>query len=133
MPNQARETFPGRLDQMEFSTDHTGKRVLIKNSTDSKKIGEYLLVGPEAVHPTLTKRQPGGTGQASCSGQGDPAVCMHSKLFQLHPTLCNPMNGSPPGSSVHGDSSDKNTGVACHACLHRIFLIHISNVSCIGR
>ena len=27
--------------------------------------------------------------------------CMHAKLLQLCPTLCNPMDYSPPGSSVH--------------------------------
>ena len=27
---------------------------------------------------------------------------MHAKSLQLCPTLCNPMNYSPPGSSVHG-------------------------------
>ena len=32
-------------------------------------------------------------------------------------TLCNPMDCSPPGSSVHGDSPGKNTGVVCHALL----------------
>ena len=30
-------------------------------------------------------------------------------------TLCNPMDCSLPGSSVHGDSPGKNTGVGCHA------------------
>ena len=30
-------------------------------------------------------------------------------------TLCDPMDYSPPGSSVHGDSPGKNTGVSCHA------------------
>ena len=29
-------------------------------------------------------------------------------------TLCNPVDCSPPGSSVHGDSPGKNTGVGCH-------------------
>ena len=29
-------------------------------------------------------------------------LCMHAKLFQLCPTLCNPMDYSPPGSSVQG-------------------------------
>ena len=29
---------------------------------------------------------------------------------------------SPPGSSVHGDSPGKNTGVGCHALLQGIFL-----------
>ena len=32
-------------------------------------------------------------------------------------TLCNPMDCSPPGSSAHGDSPGKNTGVSCHALL----------------
>ena len=30
--------------------------------------------------------------------------CVHAKLLQLCPTLCDPMNHSPPGSSVHGIS-----------------------------
>ena len=36
-------------------------------------------------------------------------------------TLCDPMDYSPPGSSVYGDSPGKNTGVGCHALLQRIF------------
>ena len=36
-------------------------------------------------------------------------------------TLCDPMECSPPGSSVHGDSSGKNIGVSCHALLQGIF------------
>ena len=27
---------------------------------------------------------------------------MHAKSLQLCPTLCDPMNWSPPGSSIHG-------------------------------
>ena len=30
-------------------------------------------------------------------------------------TLCDPMECSPSGSSVHGDSPGKNNGVGCHA------------------
>ena len=37
------------------------------------------------------------------------------------PTLCNPMDWSPPGFSVHGDSPGKNTGVGCHFLLQEIF------------
>ena len=29
-------------------------------------------------------------------------VCVHAQTLQLHPTLCNPLDCSPPGSSVHG-------------------------------
>ena len=48
----------------------------------------------------------------------DGCVCL---VIQLCPTLCNPMGCSPPGSSVHGDSPGKNTGVGCHALLQGIF------------
>ena len=49
---------------------------------------------------------------------------------QLHsPTLWDPMNCSPPGSSVHGDSPGKNTGVGCHALLQGIFPTQESNQS----
>ena len=30
-------------------------------------------------------------------------------------TLCHPMDYNVPGSSVHGDSPGKNTGMGCHA------------------
>ena len=36
-------------------------------------------------------------------------------------TLWNPMEDSPPGSSVHGDSPGKNTRVGCHVLLQGIF------------
>ena len=42
-------------------------------------------------------------------------------------TLCNPMDRSPPGSSVDGDSPGKNTGVGCHALLQGIFQTQGSN------
>ena len=36
-------------------------------------------------------------------------------------TLCNLMDCSPSGSSVHGGSPGKKTGVACHSLLQGIF------------
>ena len=46
---------------------------------------------------------------------------MCARSLQLCPTLCDPMDCSPPGSSVHGDSPEKNTGVGCPALLQGIF------------
>ena len=43
------------------------------------------------------------------------------KVTQSCPTLCDPMDCDSPGSSVHGDSPGKNTGVGCHALLQGIF------------
>ena len=39
----------------------------------------------------------------------------------------NPKDCSPPGSSVHGDSPGKNTGVGSHSLLQGIFLIQVSS------
>jgi len=55
-------------------------------------------------------------------------VCMYTKPLQSYVILCDPMNCSPPGSSVHGDSPGKNTGVGCHALLQGIFLMQESNL-----
>ena len=43
-------------------------------------------------------------------------------------TLCNPVVYNPPGSSVHGDSPGKNSGVGCHALLQQIFPIQGLNL-----
>ena len=40
-----------------------------------------------------------------------------AKSLQLYLTLCDPKDGSPPGSPVPWDSPGKNTGVGCHFLL----------------
>ena len=50
---------------------------------------------------------------------GDPAVLR--LVAQSCLTLCDPMDYSLPGSSVHRDSLGKNTGLGCHALLQGIF------------
>ena len=59
----------------------------------------------------------------------------HAKLLRSCPTLCEPTDCSPPGSSVHGDSPGKNTGVGCYVLLQGIFLTQGSNLllSCLLR
>ena len=48
----------------------------------------------------------------------------HKTLMSMHvcaqscPALCDPMDGSPPGSFVHGIFPGKNIGVGCHFLLH---------------
>ena len=46
------------------------------------------------------------------------AVCL---VTQSCPTVCDPVDCSLPGTSVHGDSPCKNTGEGCHALLQGIF------------
>ena len=49
-------------------------------------------------------------------------VSLISKVLvaQLCLTVCNPMDCSPPGSSVHGILPGKNTGVGSHFLLQGI-------------
>ena len=48
----------------------------------------------------------------------------HSAVF-----LCDPVDCSPPGSSVHGIFPGKHIGVRCHSLLQGIFLTQRSNLS----
>ena len=45
------------------------------------------------------------------------AAAAAAKSLQLCPTLCDPIDGSPPSSPNPGDSPGKNTGVGCHFLL----------------
>ena len=61
-----------------------------------------------------------GEGAASLFLWPHRALCVSvqlSSVAQSCPILCNPMDDSLPGSSVHGDSARKNTGMGCHAHL----------------
>ena len=60
-----------------------------------------------------------------CDGVISP--CVLRSVTQLCLILCDPVDCSPPGSSVHGDSPGKNTGVGCHFLLQGIFLTQVSN------
>ena len=53
-----------------------------------------------------------------------PVLCL---VAQSCTTLCDPMDCSWPGSSVHGDSPGKNTGVGCYALIQGIFPTQGSN------
>ena len=52
-------------------------------------------------------------------------VCLVAQSFL---TLCDPMDCSPPGSSIHGDSPGKDAGAGCFLLLQGIFQIQGSNL-----
>ena len=72
----------------------------------------WLLAGPpgNVYRPfqQLKARKIEGLGDSSPA-----AAATAAKLLQSCLTLCNPIDGSPPGSPVPG----KNTGVGCHFLL----------------
>ena len=75
------------------------------------------------IQPVLGSREIAGGG-----GFRGVRACVHARSLQSHLTLCDPMDGSPPGSSVHGDSPGKNTGVGCHFLFQGIFPTQGSNL-----
>ena len=65
---------------------------------------------PHRPHDAPSPAAP-GSGRLS-------ALC---SVAQSCPTLFDPIDCSPPGSSVHRNSPGNNTGVGCHALLQGIF------------
>ena len=53
---------------------------------------------------------------------------MHAKSFQSCLTLCDPVDCSRPGSSVHGDSPGKSTGLGCYVLLQGVLLAQRLNL-----
>ena len=60
---------------------------------------------------------------------GKPIVDSMCLVTQSCLTLCDPMDCSPPGSFVHGDSPGKNTGVGCHTLIQGIFPTQVSSIA----
>ena len=60
--------------------------------------------------------------------QGRPVAAV--KLLQSCLTLCDPIDGSPPGSPIPGILSGKNTGVGCHFLLQCI-KVKLKLLSCV--
>ena len=79
--------------------------------------------------------QCGGPGLSLVKGTRSPMLQLRKKmaramkvlLAQSCPTLCDPMDCSPPGSSLCEDLPDKNTEVGCHSLLQGIFPTQGSN------
>ena len=64
---------------------------------------------------------PGSQGVCSLTEGGRAGLCCAG--LSLSPgRVSDPMDCSPPGSSVPGDSPGRNTGEGCHALLQGIFL-----------
>ena len=82
---------------------------------------------PKWIKMLLTGKE---NNNSSLGGSGAGSVC---SVAQSSPILWDPMDCSPPGSSVHGYSPGKVTGVVCHALLQGIFPTHGTNPGLLHR
>ena len=82
--------------------------------------GSSSCLSSRWCHPTISSSViPFSSCLQSFPASGSfPMMCL---VAQLCPTLCDPMDCSPPGSSVHGNSPGKDTGVGSHSLLQEIF------------
>ena len=90
---------------------HRGKeRVLLlsKESDEQMEIPRTWL--PRKRRPSAFDRRQ----EINAQSWTELALCL---VAQSCPTLCDPVDRSSPGSSVHGGSPGKDTGVGCHALL----------------
>ena len=101
------------------------------------KVGEtpfplYSWAGCLLIDSVCLRKKVGIRGKKKKKKEEEEEGKVHAKSLQSCPILCDPMDSSPPGSSVHGDSPGKNTGVGCCALLQRIFLTQESNLRLVG-
>ena len=79
------------------------------------------FVWPHRQQPTRLPRPWDSPGKNTGVGCHFLLSCMkvksESEVAQSCPTLCDPMDCSLPGSSIHGIFPGKSTGVCCHCLL----------------
>ena len=80
-------------------------------------------VRPHRWQPTRLCRPWDSPGKNTGVGCHFLLQCMkvksESEVAQSSPTLSDPMDCSPPGSSIHGIFPGKSTGVGCHCLLQQ--------------
>ena len=78
-----------------------------------------IVTAQDAQHPpsNLLVEDYMAMRTASPAASDTAKVKCEVKVAQSRPTLCDPMDCSPPGSSVHGDSAGQGAGVGCHFLL----------------
>ena len=93
-----------------------GHHELLGFRVTKQNLGTGYWLSPS--HPLL--REPLQEGVSATPWARGPCAVL-CLVAQSCLTLCDLMDCSPPGSSVHGDSPGKNTGMDCHALLQGIF------------
>ena len=78
--------------------------------------------GPRDCHSEWSESETKITWESLCTH-----ACVCAKLLQSCLSLYDPMDCSPPGSSVHGDSPGKSTRAYFHALFQGLFPTHGSN------
>ena len=94
-------------------------------------VGCLFLLQGNLLNPGIKPESPALVGRFSTTEPPEKPMILDCAVLWLVAlsflTVCHPMECSPPGSSVYGDSPGKNTGVGCHTLLQGIFPTQGSN------
>ena len=107
-------------------TDTTWISIHKERNYSFKKLGLFYFLNCTAENAHWIS---GVTWKSMATKDENKVSCKHAKLPQPWPTLRDPVDCSMWGSSVHGDSPGKNTGMGCHALLQEIFPFRVEPMS----
>ena len=92
--------------------------ISLENSVNFETLG-VLMEAKHWLWSWQIWRKPTASAMDSLPNSAqNPVLCFATQSYLI---LCDLMDCSPPGSSVHGDSLGENTGVGSHALLQGIF------------
>ena len=98
---------------MPSSEEHRGRALETLQPCEAAQVPMYVRLPSQLQSGLVTSALAAGT----CLHIGLDDISSMCLVAQSCLTLCDPMDCSPPGSSVHEESPGKNTGVGCHALL----------------
>ena len=108
----------------EISQTEKSEYCMLSLYMESEKDNKLVNIRKKKqTHRKQTSDQQRGEGSGMGRNRGEGLKSINANCAQSLSSLtfCDPMDCSHPGSSVHGDSPGKNTGVWCHALLQGIF------------
>ena len=97
------------------------------SSGNVASLGDLSVQGDECWRTVAEDWEPPRKEEPRMASSAVTVATVYSWLLIVHAhsvvsTLCDPVDCSPPGSSVHGIFQARNTAVGCHFLLQGIFL-----------
>ena len=92
------------------------QKAVIKTIPKKKKCEKAKWLSEKTLQIAEKRREAKGKGEQERYTHLN-AAAIAAKSLQSCPTLCDPIDGSPPGSPVPGILQASNTGVGCHFLL----------------
>ena len=135
------QLYQAKRDTNNRSTNKRLSKTCSKNPSTKLEVGrtqEFYQLHPISF-PFLDSKRPSQLLELhpqKCNNMNNDTLLFNfsydheseSEVVQLCPTLCNPMDCSPPGSPIHGILQARILDLGCHFLLQGIFPTQGSNL-----